>query len=110
MVSLPVVHLLKDFSAVHIDAILCIVHAMWARNRDQYTHIFSGTNNEILSNLALNFRRHSFGLKTLESTRDDIRCFLHQLAPSYFGWGELTAVSHIILYMFSSCRHNGVQI
>ena len=90
-----------DQNSCAYDAILCIVHAMWTRNKDQYTHIFNGTNNEILSNLALNFRKHSFGLKTLESTRDDMRCFLHQLAPSHFGWGELTAASHIIIYMFT---------
>jgi hypothetical protein len=68
------------------DAILSIVHAMWASNKDKYTQIFNGTNNEILVNLALNFMRHASGLKTLESTRDDMRRFLHQLLPHYFGW------------------------
>ena len=62
-----------DQNSCAYDAILCIMHAMWVRNKDQYTHIFNGTNNEILSNLALNFRKHSCGLKTLESTRDDMR-------------------------------------
>lgn len=85
------------------DAILSIVHAIWTtgRNKEQYTDIFNGTNNEILRNLALNFRKHSFGQKTLDSTRDDMRCFLHQLAPPHFGWGEFTTASHIILYMFT---------
>ena len=83
------------------DAILCIVHAIWTSNENQYTQIFNSTNNEILNNLALNFKKHMSGLKTLESTRDDMRRFLHHLAPRYFAWGKYTAVCHIIKYMFT---------
>ncbi|KAF8713523.1 hypothetical protein AX14_012976 [Amanita brunnescens Koide BX004] len=83
------------------DAILCIVHAMWASNKDKYTQIFNGTNNEILVSLALNFMKHSSRIKTLESTRDDMRRFLHQTAPRNCGWGEFTTVSHVIKYMFT---------
>ena len=83
------------------DAILCIVHTIWTSNKNQYTQIFNATNNEILSNLALNFNKHISGLKTLESTRDDMRRFLHQLAPQYFAWGRFTAICPVIRYMFT---------
>ena len=83
------------------DAILCIVHTIWNNNKDQYTQLFNATNNEILYHLALNWQKHSYGIKTLESARDDMRRFLHQLAPSSFRWAQFTSVSHIIMYMFT---------
>ena len=83
------------------NAILSIVHAMWANNKDKCTQIFNGSNNEILVNLALNFMKHASEIKTLESTRDDMRHFLHQLAPHYFGWAQFTSFPLIAKYMFT---------
>lgn len=83
------------------DAILSVMHAMWASNKDKYTQIFNGTNNEILVNLSLNFMKHSSRIKALESTRDDMRCFLHQLAPHYFQWAHFTSIPLIAKYMLT---------
>jgi hypothetical protein len=83
------------------DAIISVMHTMWASNKDKYTQIFNDTNNEILVNLALNFMKHSSKIKTLESTRDDMRRFLHQLAPRYFQWAQFTSIPLIAKYMLT---------
>ncbi len=57
--------------------------------------------NDILGNLASNFVMHASGIKTLESTRDDLRCYLHQLAPSHFRWGQFTSISRLIEYLLT---------
>jgi hypothetical protein len=80
------------------DAILCIIHAIWSSNKYVYTDIFRNMN-DILGNLASNFIMHASGNKTLESTRDDTRRYLHQLAPSHFRWGQFTSISTLIQYL-----------
>ena len=83
------------------DAILCIIHSIWTSNRDKYTEIFNNMNNEIMSNLASNFWKHASRKKTLDSTRDDMRRYLHDLSVHNFGWGQFTSVYHVIKYMFT---------
>ena len=54
------------------DAILCIVHTIWASHKDRYTEIFNLMNNDIMHSLASNFIKHASGEKTVDSTRDDM--------------------------------------
>lgn len=83
------------------DAVLCIIHGIWSSNKGYYTNIFTNANDDILGNLASNFAKHASGTKTLESTRDDLRHILHQLAPSHFGWGQFTSISTLMEYILS---------
>lgn len=83
------------------DATLCIVHAIWSCNKEQYIQIFNNMNNEIMSNLSSNFLQHAAGRKTLDSTRDDMRHYLHQLSPHNFGWGQFTSACHLLKYMLT---------
>jgi hypothetical protein len=82
------------------DAILCIIHSIWSSNQNVYTNIFRNLN-DILGNLAVNFIKHASGAKTLESTRDDTRHYLHQLAPSHFRWGQFTSISTLAEYLLT---------
>jgi hypothetical protein len=82
------------------DAILCIMHSIWSSDKNIYTDIFRNLN-DVLGNLASNFIKHASGAKTLESTRDDMRRYLHQIAPSHFSWGRFTAVSRLVEYLLT---------
>ena len=82
------------------DAILCIMHSIWFSNQNVYTNIFRNLN-DVVGNLAVNFMKHASGAKTLESTRDDTRCYLHQVAPSHFRWGHFTSISRLAEYLLT---------
>ena len=89
-----------DQNSCAYDAVQCIMHSIWSSNKNVYTEIFSNLN-DILRNLALNFIKHASGAKTLESTRDDTRRYLHQQAPSQFKWGQFTSASRLIEYLLT---------
>jgi hypothetical protein len=82
------------------DALLCIMHSIWSSNKNAYTDIFRNMN-DILGNLALNFTNHASGTKTLESTRDDTRRYLNQLAPTHFKWGHFTSLPILVEYLLT---------
>jgi hypothetical protein len=82
------------------DAVLCILHSIWSCNKNVYTDEFRNMN-DILAKLSFNFTEHASGNKTLDSTRDDMRRYLHQLAPTHFRWGQFAAISILVEYLFS---------
>jgi hypothetical protein len=83
------------------DAALSIIHSVWAGNKQHYTGIYKDMNDDIMGVLAVNFTRHIHGSVTLESARDQLRRFLHNLAPRHFKWGEYTSVHHLLEYILS---------
>ena len=83
------------------DAALCIIHAIWEGNREHYNRVFKDMNDDIMGNLAVSFSQHREGTITLESARDNLRCFMHGLLPRHFTWGTFTSVHHLLEYMLS---------
>jgi hypothetical protein len=84
------------------DAVLSIIHAIWNSNRTSYTQIFKAMNDDITGNLITNFIKHASGTKSLESVRDDLRRYLHQLLPNHFSWGQFTSVPDLLQYLLST--------
>ena len=84
------------------DAVLSIMHSIWACNKKHYTQVFRDMNTDFIGALALDYARHSSSLISLESARDNLRRSLHQVVPHYFTWGQYTSVCNLLEYMLTT--------
>jgi hypothetical protein len=84
------------------DAIITILHSIWATNPDVGSILMGNVQNKCLSLVQKGFQECSDGLCTLEDVRDNLRKQLNTVNPASFPWGNYVGVDPILQHILKT--------
>jgi hypothetical protein len=84
------------------DAILGIIHSIWATDELLWSRTFSSINADLLGTLVTDFAENKAGLMTLETARDNLRRGMSSISQRLFAWGKFTSSQQILEYILTT--------